>query len=70
MSDLVVEVKGADIVVRSPRAGYCVVYRRVGDEPLLMATRPLRNDPDPEEAKFLVQAWKAAYAKAKELGWL
>jgi len=70
MSDLVVEVKGADIVVRSPRAGYCIVYRRVRDEPLLMALDPMRRDPDTQEAKFLVEAWKADYAKAKELGWL
>ena len=70
MGDLVVEVKGADIVVRSPETGYCIVYRRVRDEPLLMALEPMRYDPDAEEARFLAQAWKAAHAKAKELGWL
>jgi len=70
MSDLVVEVKDGDIIVRSPASGYCIIYRRVRDEPLLMAVEPMRNDPDAEASKFLVQAWKAAYAKAKELGWL
>jgi hypothetical protein len=29
-----------------------------------------RDDPDREQTAFLVQAWKAAYAKAKALGWL
>jgi hypothetical protein len=37
---------------------------------MLMALEPMRDDPDSEAAEFLVQAWKAAYAKAKELGWL
>jgi hypothetical protein len=25
---------------------------------------------DPERVRFLVSAWKAAYAKAQQLGWL
>jgi hypothetical protein len=70
MIDLAVEVKGPDIIVSSPGRGYCIIYRRVRDEPLLMALEPMRYDPDAEEAKFLAQAWKAAHAKAKELGWL
>jgi hypothetical protein len=70
MSDLAVEVKGADIIVRSPGTGYSIIYRRVRDEPVLMAIEPMRYDPDEEEARFLAQAWKAALIKAKELGWL
>jgi hypothetical protein len=70
MGDLAVEVNGPDIIVRSPGTGYCIIYRRVRDEPLLMAVEPMRNDPDAEEARFLARAWKAAHAKAKELGWL
>src|SRR5215831_12782521 len=31
---------------------------------------PMSRDPDREEIEFLVQAWKATYAKAKALGWL
>jgi hypothetical protein len=37
---------------------------------MLMALDPMRDDPEPEELSFLVQAWKAAFAKAKSLGWL
>jgi hypothetical protein len=70
MGDLVIEVKDGDIVVSSPGLGYCIIYRRVRQEPMLMALEPMRDDPDSEAAEFLVQAWKAAYAKAKELGWL
>jgi hypothetical protein len=47
-----------------------VTNRRVSDGPMLIALDPLRDDPDAERAKFLAQAWKAAYAKAKALGWL
>jgi hypothetical protein len=28
------------------------------------------SDPDAETLQFLAEAWKAAYAKAKALGWL
>jgi hypothetical protein len=41
----------------------------VPEKPLLVALDPIRDDPDAETAKFLVEAWKAAYAKAKALGW-
>jgi hypothetical protein len=37
---------------------------------MLEAVDLMRHDPDWEEAEFLAQAWKAAYAKAKALGWL
>jgi hypothetical protein len=30
----------------------------------------MREDPDPERVRFLVSAWKAAHAKAQQLGWL
>jgi len=42
----------------------------VREKLMLVALDPIRDDPDAEEAKFLVQAWKAAYVKAKALGWL
>jgi hypothetical protein len=57
-------------VVREPTLGLSVTYRRTANEPLLVAVDSLRRDPGPEEAAFLVKAWKAAYAKAHELGWL
>jgi hypothetical protein len=37
---------------------------------MLIALDPLRDDSDSEKAKFLAEAWKAAYAKAKILGWI
>jgi len=69
MRDLSVEVRDRDIIVRGLETGHSVTYRRV-PEPLLVALDPIRDDPDAETAKFLVEAWKAAYAKAKALGWL
>jgi len=68
--DLLVEVQDRDIVVRRPALGHSITYRRVLDTPMLEAVDLMRHDPDREETEFLVQAWKAAYAKAKALGWL
>ena len=69
MTDLSIEVRGSDIVIRKPVAGLSITYRRTADEPLLAAI-DLMRDPSPAETEFLVQAWKAAHKKAKELGWL
>jgi hypothetical protein len=30
----------------------------------------VRGDPDAETLQFFIEAWKAAYTKAKDLGWL
>jgi hypothetical protein len=70
VTDLLVEVQDHDIVVRRPASGHSITYRRVLDTPMLEAVDLMRHDPDREETQFLVQAWKAAYAKAKALGWL
>ena len=70
MTELLVEVRDRDIVIRMPAAGYSITYRRVVDAPMLEAVDLERHDPNREEAEFLVQAWKAAFAKAKALGWL
>ena len=67
---MLVEVQDRDIVVRRPASGYSITYRRVLGAPMLEAVDLMRHDPDREETEFLVQAWKAAYAKAKALGWL
>ncbi len=37
---------------------------------MLEALCEMRSDPDAETLQFLSEAWKAAYAKAKALGWL
>jgi len=70
MTELLVEVQDGDIVIRRPASGHSIRYRRVLDAPMLEAIDLKRDDPDREQAAFLVQAWKAAYAKAKALGWL
>jgi hypothetical protein len=70
MSGLSVEVRDQDIVVRESISGFSVTYRRTADEPLLVAIDSMRRDPSPEEAAFLVRAWRAAFAKARKLGWL
>ncbi len=70
MTELLVEVQDRDIVVRRPASGHSITYRRVLDAPMLEAVDLTRDDPDREQGEFLVQAWKAAYAKAKALGWL
>jgi len=69
MTALLVEVQDRDIVVRRPSSGHSVTYRRVLDAPMLEAV-DLKRDAPTEQAEFLAQAWKAAYAKAKALGWL
>ena len=67
---LTVEVRGRDIVVTEPGTGLSVTYRRVPDVPTLVALRPLPSGPDARTAKFLADAWEAAYGKAKDLDWL
>ena len=70
MTELLVEVQDGDIVIRRPASGHSIRYRRVLDAPMLEAIDLKRDEPDREQTAFLVQAWKAAYAKAKALGWL
>ena len=69
MPDLSVRVQDHDIIVAKPSLGLSVTYRKESS-PMLVAIDPLRHDPNPEELKFLVRAWKAAFEKAKSLGWL
>jgi hypothetical protein len=68
MSDLSVDVNRNDIVVSNPSAGLSVTYRKTGR--VLVADNPMRTDFSPEELNFLVQAWRAVFAKAQSLGWL
>ena len=69
MVDLSVEVRGSDINVTKPGTGLSVTYRREPNAPTLVATCSMRCDPDAQTLEFLADAWKAAYAKAKALGW-
>ena len=47
-----------------------MTYRKLGRSPMLMADDLIRNNLDNDELKFLVRAWNAAFAKAKELYWI
>lgn len=70
MNDLSVEVRHQEITVTKPGTGLRVTYRRVAIEPVLEALCSMRGDPDAKALNFLTEAWKAAHAKAKALGWL
>ena len=70
MSGLSIDVRHHDIIVSQPETGHCVTYRRDPNSPMLEALCEIRGDPDAETLQFLTEAWKAAYAKAKALGWL
>ena len=70
MPDLSVTVRDRDIIVAKPSAGFSVTYRKVSRSPMLVAIDSMRYDPDPDHLKFLVRAWRAAFEKAKTLGWL
>ena len=69
-SDLTVRVlDDRDIVVVMAGTGFEVTYRKDGQLPMLVATDQLRGGVTSSKAKFLAQAWKVAYQKAKTLGW-
>ena len=62
--------QNSDLVVTEPATGEQVIYRKDGDSPVLVMMDSLRADPDAARVRFLVSAWKAAHAKAQQLGWL
>jgi hypothetical protein len=47
-----------------------VTYRRDPNSPMSEALCSMRSDPDAVALRFFTEAWKAAYAKARSLGWL
>ena len=59
-----------DIVVTSPDSGFSITYRKDGDAPMLFAIDGIDRSDDPPRVKFWAQAWKAAYQKARAVGWL
>jgi hypothetical protein len=66
---LSVEVNRHGIVVSEHGTELSVTYRREGS--VLVADDLMgKNDPSAEELIFLIQAWRAAFAKAQSLGWL
>jgi hypothetical protein len=71
---LSVAVQGDDIVVTLPGTTYVVTYYRATAFPqqLLTKSHSGREDQDTPmtQAEFHARAWKAANAKARELGWI
>jgi hypothetical protein len=61
---LAVEVRGDEIVVI--KGDFVAVYYKPTDRPQLI----LRRRADTDDHLLLAQAWQAANAKARELGWI
>jgi hypothetical protein len=59
-----------DIVVSSPESGLSITYRKDSLAPMLVAVDGMGRSSEPSKVKFPAQAWKAAYQKARALGWL
>ena len=70
MPDLTVEVRDRDIIVSKPSDGLSITYRKDGFAPILLAIDDMPDKPTPEELRFMPRAWRAAFEKAKSLGWL
>jgi hypothetical protein len=73
LSDLYVEVHGAEIIVALPHSTHSPTYRQSTDSRHLILT-DASSPEDPGStmtpAEFLGLAWQAANAKARELGGL
>jgi hypothetical protein len=59
-----------DIVVTKPANDFKVTYRRDAKSPVLVAVDAMEERLSPPILKFLIEAWKLAYHRAKSLGWL
>jgi len=71
MSSLSVEVLDNGLRVTNPHTPYSVTYiRNMGSRTLESHELLAVPDIDGQEALFLAAAWKAAHAKAKDLGWI
>jgi len=70
MKDLSVQVRDYELIVTRPSNGQSVTYRGEFHTPMLVALDSLKGHLNAERLAFLAQAWRAAHAKAKELGWL
>ena len=69
-----VEVQGDDIIVTLPGTSYVVTYYRATAFPQQLLTKSHSGREDQgapmTQAEFHARAWKAAKAKARELGWI
>ena len=68
MKDLSIEAGHRELIVTMPSNGQSVTYRKYTR--MLEAVDPWQQGLAADRLAFLAQAWKAAYHKAKELGWL
>jgi hypothetical protein len=72
--DLSVEVQGDEIIVTLPSMNYVVKYYRAAAFPKQLLTKSHSGREDESapmtQAEFHARAWKAANAKARELGWI
>ena len=68
-SRLAVEIDGNKLTISLP-SGERVTYCKDPNSPMLVAADPMRGHLAPSRTAFLVEAWKFAYATAKEVGWL
>jgi hypothetical protein len=71
---LTVEGQGHDIIVTLPGTSYVVTYYRAAAFPQQLLTKSHSGREDKNtpitQAEFHARAWKAAKAKARELGWI
>ena len=69
-----VDVQGDDIIVTLPGTSYLVTYYRATAFPQQLLTKSHSGREDEgapmTQAEFHARAWKAANAKARELGWI
>ena len=68
-----VEHSDAGIIVTMPGTGFSVIYVRTGDDKLVASGFSSARGLEKHKVsfpQFLVLAWTAANAKARELGWI
>jgi hypothetical protein len=63
-------IGGRDIVVSNPESGLSITYRKDGLAPMLVAVDGIDGPTEASRVRFWAQAWKAAYQKARAMGWL
>ena len=66
VSDLRVEVRTGEIIVRQPVVGFCAIYCKPADRTQLK----LKYWTETEDNELLARAWRAANTEARELGWI
>ncbi len=59
-------VQGGDIIVTLPKGGFRAVYYKSAGQPQLI----LRERTKTDDYEVLAEAWQAANATARELGWI